>query len=279
MKMIQLVPGITSSVIGLGCAPVLGSVDASTSKRIIHLCLDHGINHFDLARSYGFGKAEALVGKVLHNRRSNVVLASKFGYKASFIAQQLGFLKPAVRRLKQFMAKKSQGSNENRSPSHANFGHLLKPVIYNKKEMIKSLETSLIELRTDYLDYYFLHDPVECIRNIDEIFETADRFKSEGKIKAFGISYSRKNGNLHAQYMNNFDLQQSDLPPFDLGYTEVVSKRKSDPNIFFSLLRGRLGQNEPRDILLKIRQDFPNSVFLISMFNESHLMQNISHFN
>ena len=57
MKKVELVKGIQSSVLGFGCAPILGSVGAKTATRAIDCAIDCGITHFDLARSYGYGEA------------------------------------------------------------------------------------------------------------------------------------------------------------------------------------------------------------------------------
>ena len=62
MKQIELSTGISSSVLGFGCAPILGSVDGRTAARAVACALDNGITHFDLARSYGYGAAEGFIG-------------------------------------------------------------------------------------------------------------------------------------------------------------------------------------------------------------------------
>jgi len=54
--------------------------------------------------------------------------------------------------------------------------------------MIKGVETSLQNLATDCIDIYQLHTWCESWNVADEIFETGERLKKEGKIRAFGIS-------------------------------------------------------------------------------------------
>jgi len=63
------VKGINSSVLGFGCAPILGSKNYKISKKAIELAMENGINHFDLARSYGYGEAENFVGKLIKGKR------------------------------------------------------------------------------------------------------------------------------------------------------------------------------------------------------------------
>src|SRR3990170_3473308 len=107
MRTIELVKGIHSSVLGFGCAPILGSVDSKKAQRSLDFALACGINHLDLARSYGYGEAEHFVGTVIKNRRDKLVLASKFGIVANWKAKLLRPIKPIVRLLKENAKKKS----------------------------------------------------------------------------------------------------------------------------------------------------------------------------
>ena len=54
-------------------------MDDGESIRVIHRYLDAGGNHLDTADMYGWGRNEVLVGKAIAGRRSQVVLATKFG--------------------------------------------------------------------------------------------------------------------------------------------------------------------------------------------------------
>jgi aryl-alcohol dehydrogenase-like predicted oxidoreductase len=68
--------------IGLGCmgmSHAYGQPDDAESTRTLHRAIDLGVNHFDTADIYGFGSNEELVGKVVAQRRDEVVLATKFG--------------------------------------------------------------------------------------------------------------------------------------------------------------------------------------------------------
>src|SRR5690606_9129050 len=55
------------------------SVPADQARATIAHALDAGINHFDTAPHYGFGRSEHLVGDVLRERRAGTVLSSKVG--------------------------------------------------------------------------------------------------------------------------------------------------------------------------------------------------------
>jgi aryl-alcohol dehydrogenase-like predicted oxidoreductase len=68
--------------IGLGCmgmSTAYGERDDAESTRTLHRALELGVNHFDTADIYGLGDNEELVGKVVAQRRDEVVLATKFG--------------------------------------------------------------------------------------------------------------------------------------------------------------------------------------------------------
>lgn len=69
------------SVVGLGCNNFGWRLDADATKKVVDAALDAGINFFDTADIYGKGQSEEYVGRALGSRRSEVVLATKFGMK------------------------------------------------------------------------------------------------------------------------------------------------------------------------------------------------------
>ena len=176
MRKVNIAPGVDSSVLGFGCAPILGAVGAKTAQRALGCALDEGINHFDIARSYGYGEAEAFLGKFFKGRRDEVVIASKFGIRATWKAGLLRPLKPAVRTLRALRNRgsgcKSGGcdAQANTAPEAAEPAENTPPrkdpfherIAITPKAMVESLDKSLRALRCDYLD--------------DFIFETTPPF-------------------------------------------------------------------------------------------------------
>ena len=74
--------GIRVSEIGFGCGNVGGLIIRGLYKEqleAVQLALDLGVNYFDTAPSYGEGRSETNLGKVLSELEPNIVLASKVG--------------------------------------------------------------------------------------------------------------------------------------------------------------------------------------------------------
>src|SRR3954454_11891574 len=68
------------TVVGLGCNNFGGRVDEDGTRAVVDAALDAGVTFFDTADIYGNkGGSETVLGRVLHDRRERVVLATKFG--------------------------------------------------------------------------------------------------------------------------------------------------------------------------------------------------------
>ncbi len=118
------------------------------SEKLIQTAYDLGINHFDTAILYGFGKNESLVGQAIKPFRQNIYLASKCGLT---------------------------------SPE-------LKREINGRPEVIKqSCEQSLQRLQTDVIDLYYLHRLDKSVP-IEESVGALKDLITEGKIRSIGLS-------------------------------------------------------------------------------------------
>lgn len=139
--------------IGLGCMSL--PEDFDQSRKIIEACLNAGINFLDTADLYQRGFNEEMIGKAVKGKREEVVIASKVG-------NQL----------------RADGGGWDWNP--------------RKSYILEAVEKSLKRLQTDFIDLYQLHggtieDPW------DETLEAFEILKSQGKIRAFGISSIRTN--------------------------------------------------------------------------------------
>jgi aryl-alcohol dehydrogenase-like predicted oxidoreductase len=275
MKKIEIIDGVYSSVLGFGCAPILGSISGEIAERAINSALDYGVNHFDLARSYGYGEAESFVGKMLKNRRNQVVIATKFGIKANWKSSLLKPLKPLVRYLKGHPKIKTHNENDKEESLikvSADRFHDRLPITV--KSMANSLELSLRALKTDYIDILFIHEPLETIIEVESILEFSEKMKKEGKIRGIGLACMQNQMNLHQRYIDIFDILQFNNSPGMENYNKMKELRSTDRNILFSPLNGGSNNLTPSEKLIKLNIDFPKSVILCSMFNEKHIKSN-----
>ena len=73
------------STIGYGTWEMSGSmygdIDVDAVTRAIHSAIDHGINLFDTAEVYGPFHSEILLGKALGEKRKDVIIVDKVGFK------------------------------------------------------------------------------------------------------------------------------------------------------------------------------------------------------
>jgi aryl-alcohol dehydrogenase-like predicted oxidoreductase len=75
------IASLSVSAVGLGCNNFGWRVDEEGAGNVVHAAIDAGINFFDTADIYGGTKSEEFLGRALKGRRSQVVLATKFGMK------------------------------------------------------------------------------------------------------------------------------------------------------------------------------------------------------
>jgi aryl-alcohol dehydrogenase-like predicted oxidoreductase len=68
------------SAVGLGCNNFGMRNDAVQTERVVGAALDAGINFFDTAEVYARGQSEEFLGRALGLRRSEAIIATKFGH-------------------------------------------------------------------------------------------------------------------------------------------------------------------------------------------------------
>ncbi len=78
----RTIGSLTVPVVGLGCNNFGGRLDQEGTARVIDAAIDHGITFFDTAELYGGTKSEEFMGNAIKDRRSKIVLATKFGHPA-----------------------------------------------------------------------------------------------------------------------------------------------------------------------------------------------------
>lgn len=146
--------GPSVSALGLGCmgmSAFYGAHDDAESLRTLNHALDRGVNLLDTADMYGPYRNEELLAQLLKSRRSEVVLATKFGIVMDSV-------NPAAR-----------GVN-------------------GRPEYVRSsCEGSLKRLGVDVIDLYYQHrvDPEVPIE--DTVGAMADLVRA-GKVRYLGLS-------------------------------------------------------------------------------------------
>ena len=66
------------SVVALGCNNFNGGYDPIEARPVVDAAIDAGVNYFDTAESYGGGRSEEVLGKVLPTDREGLVIATKY---------------------------------------------------------------------------------------------------------------------------------------------------------------------------------------------------------
>ena len=125
-------------------------------ESMIHHCIEHGITTFDHADIYGGYTTEADFGKALSQsgiQRESIQLISKCGIQ--YICD--------------------------------NRPNKVKHYDYSSKYIIESVEGSLKNLNTEYLDLFLLHRPSPLMEP-QEILDAVAKLAQEGKINDFGVS-------------------------------------------------------------------------------------------
>ena len=183
MRYVSLPNGIPdASVLGLGCAAMMGSAGRRESLAALAAASDAGINFFDTARSYGYGASEGLLGEFFQSnaRRDQVVLCTKFGIlPAEHSWKQT--VKPLARGLlKLFPALRGAARKQAGQLSSANH--------FSVAVLRASLETSLRELKTDYVDLLLMHAAPIAVLAQQDLLEELARLVAEGKVRMAGIS-------------------------------------------------------------------------------------------
>jgi aryl-alcohol dehydrogenase-like predicted oxidoreductase len=134
-----------------------GEVDDDESVRAIHAALDHGVNFFDTAANYGTGHSERILARALKGRRSEAIIATKFGYRVDEANR----------------AVESYGEEETADV----LSHLQ-----------ADCEASLRRLSVDVIDLYQFHVNAYDVNLAAGVRDALEDLVKTGKIRAYGWS-------------------------------------------------------------------------------------------
>jgi len=143
--------GLEVSAVGYGCWEIgggYGAIEEAEFGRAVGRALDLGINCFDTAEGYGMGASEVALGQALGGRRDEAVVVSKFGMNYRD--------KPNLRDS-------------------------------SRERVMASIDKTLKNLGTDYLDVYLVHWP-DRNTPFEETMGALDDVVRDGKVRFVGLS-------------------------------------------------------------------------------------------
>ena len=125
-----------------------GSTDVAEARRLLDICLDHGLTMFDTADIYSRGAAESILGEAIKGRRDKTIISTKASFRFN-----------------------DEPNNVGSSRFH----------------LIQAVEASLKRLGTDYIDLFQLHG-FDAQTPVEEVLSTLDDLVRAGKIRYVGVS-------------------------------------------------------------------------------------------
>jgi len=204
--------------------------DLSQAKMesIVHLCLELGINTFDHADIYGGYECEELFGRVIKNKsikREDIVLFTKCGIKVPHPSR------PEIR---------------------------VKHYDTSKEHILKSLENSLRNFRTDYIDIFLLNQ-LDPLSNLEETALTLHKLRDSGKVRNIGVvNFSVFQHQLLSSYLripivtNHIELNLLNTAAFDNGQIDYIKQKYMRPLAAAPLAEGQIANSiEKKPLLIR----------------------------
>jgi len=209
-------PKVSPAVYGFWRWEDTSATGADTMEKIVNLCLELGINTFDHADVYGGYQCEELFGNIMKQKsfkREDVVLFTKCGVNIPHPNR------PGVR-----------VKHCNTSAAH----------------ILKSLDNSLLKLRTDYIDIFLL-DQLDPLSDLEETAFTLEQLRTSGKIRNIGVAnFSVFQHQLLASYLrvpivtNHIELNILNTTALDNGQLDYIKQRYMRPLAAAPLAGGRI---------------------------------------
>lgn len=165
--------------IGFGTGHLGSIIERAEAVNLVRSALDAGLTHIDTARLYGDGRAEAIVGEAIADRRPEIFLVSKGGILPAQNGWPRRILNKALstgRRLAGDTLLPAPRWNKPR------FG------LFDVSDLRASLETSLEKLGTDYLDLFLLHEVEASHLSSGRVIQALQDWVKEGVIRSYGIA-------------------------------------------------------------------------------------------
>lgn len=210
--------GVQVSNLCFGTMSFGGNADKETSKAMFKRCREAGVNFFDTANVYSDGRAEEILGECIADCRDEIVLTSKVYFPRGRDINARGL---------------------------------------SRRHIILEVENSLRRLKTDRIDFYFVHMFDENTP-IEETLRALDHLQAQGKIlypavsnwaawqiaKALGISAKEQLARFELiQPMYNLVKRQAEVEILPLAVSEQMGVIPYSP-LGAGLLTGKYGVNK-----------------------------------
>lgn len=138
----------TFSFGGEGAFGMVANHGIAEARRLVDLCIDHGVNLFDTSNMYSTGRSEEILGEVLEGRYDDILITSK--------------------------ARMRIGTGPNDEG-------------VSRWHLIRECERSLKRLRTDHIDIYYMHE-WDGTTPVEEKMAALDTLVQQGKVRYCGCS-------------------------------------------------------------------------------------------
>ena len=203
-------------------------VNEDKIEQIINLCLELDINTFDHGDTYGDYTCEEIFGNVFKKsgiKRESIVLFTKCGINI---------------------------------PHPARPEYRVKHYDTSREHITNSVENSLRNLRTDYIDVFLLNQ-LDPLSNLEETALTLEKLKDSGKIKNVGVvNFSVFQHQLLSSYLripivtNHIELNLLNTSAFDNGQVDYIKQKYMRPLATSPLAEGKIA-NSNEKIPLRLR--------------------------
>ncbi|MBM7586370.1 putative oxidoreductase [Bacillus pakistanensis] len=187
-----------------------------TTLDLIQHCVEKGITTFDHADIYGSYLCEELFGDALK-------------------------LKPSLRQKIEIVTKCGIVLPSHNRPNHQSHHYNT-----SKQHIVKSVESSLLNLQTDYIDVLLIHRPDPFMDPV-QVAEAFTKLKQEGKVRYFGVSnFKDHQYNMLQSYLdlplitNQIELSAYHLENFDDGTLNHCLENRIAPMAWSPLARGKI---------------------------------------
>lgn len=209
-------PKVSPAIYGFYRWTNASDISSENMEKIVNQCLGLGINTFDHADLYGSYQCEELFGNLIKKKsfkREDIVLFTKCGVRIPHASN------PEVR-----------VRHYDTSSAH----------------IIKSVESSLRKLKTDYIDIFLL-DHYDPIANLEETSSTLRQLKASGKIKNIGVvNFSVFEHQLLASYLkepivtNHIELNLLNTSAIENGQLDYIKQKYMRPLASTPLAQGMI---------------------------------------